>query len=84
MSATARKQDVSIAPRAGAGDWQVDRASRSAQHSSGLVVSWQTIGKGAARQPALDIAGLEKVTASVWAGQVNVLVEQAIALLEGR
>lgn len=84
MSATARKQDVSIASRADAQQWQVNAATRSARHSSGLVVSWQTIGKGAARQPALDIAGLEKVTASPWAGQVNVLVEQAIALLEGR
>lgn len=86
MSVTARKQDVSLAarPRASAQEWQIDRAKQSAQHVSGLVVSWQTIGKGAARQPALDIAGLEKVTASGWSGQVNVLVEQAIALLEGR
>lgn len=84
MSATARKQDVSTASRANAQEWQIDRAKQSAQHVSGLVVSWQTIGKGAARQPALDIAGLEKVTASVWAGQVNLLVDQAIALLESR
>ena len=86
MSATARKQDISLItrPAAIAQEWQLDRVKRSAQHSSGLVVSWQTIGKGPSRQPALDIAGLEKVTASVWAGQVNVLVEQAIALLEGR
>ena len=80
MSATAKKQDISVAT--GIAEWQLDRSKRSAQHISGLVVSWQTIGKGAQRQPALDIGGLEKVTASPWAGKVNVLVEQAIALLE--
>lgn len=84
MSATARKQDVSTLARANAQEWQIDRVKQSAQHVSGLVVSWQTIGKGALRQPALDIAGLEKVTGSVWAGQVNLLVDQAIALLESR
>lgn len=62
-------------------EWQVDRAKRSAAHISGLVISWQVVGKGKMRQPALDIAGLQKVTATPWAGQINQLVDQAIALL---
>ncbi len=80
MSATAKKQAfVTVSQGA---DWQLDRAKRSALHVSGLVVSWQVVGKGDARQPALDIGGMSKVTSSPWAGQINERVEQAIALLD--
>ncbi len=85
MSAIARKPEtVTVSPASASVDWQVDRNKRIAKHVSGLIVSWQTVGRGDALQPALDIAGLEKVTATQWAQKVNVLVEQAIALLESR
>lgn len=80
MFAAARQKENLTAARHA--EWQVDRAKRSATHISGLIVSWQVVGKGAARLPALDLAGLEKAAVSPWAAQINTLVEQAIALLE--
>ncbi len=85
MSAIARKPEALTPTLAStSADWQVDRNKRIAKHVSGLIVSWQNVGRGDTLQPALDIAGLEKVTGTQWAQKVNVLVEQAIALLESR
>lgn len=64
-------------------NWQVDIARGQARHVSGLVVQWQMLRQGAGRFPALDIGGLQKLNGTPWASQVNTLVDEAIALLQG-
>lgn len=63
-------------------EWQMDSARMMARHVSGLVVTWQAPARGRHGQPALDISGIQKVTTGPWATQIEVLLKQAIVLLE--
>jgi hypothetical protein len=62
--------------------WQVDRARRTATHISGLAVQWHAVKEQTSRVPALDISGIGKIKNSVWANQLDGLINEAIALLE--
>ena len=85
MTTPAIRKSTPYAPAAPAtipAEWQMDSARMMARHVSGLVVTWQAPARGRHGQPALDIAGIQKVTTGPWATQIEVLLKQAITLLE--
>lgn len=61
-------------------DWSVNPSFQSAEHKTGLVIRLERSSKN--RKAFIDIQGIQKLSGTEWAAQVNVLVEQGISLIE--